>query len=275
MVFWQRATAAACAIAVTVAPAAAETLQPHRAVYDVTLADVSPGASVAEASGRLVFELSGGDCEGYVVNSRFVTRVTDREGETRVTDLRSATFETLEPATFEFRNQTFADDVMQSEVKGSAEPRADGLRVTRTVPKEGELTLGRALFPTAHTRLILQAAGAGDTVLEAPVFDGGDEADTVYDTTTVIGSPQTGLPGATPTEKAALQTLEAAEDLTAYRLVISYFKTEAGGGEATPAYELTFTLLENGVAYDVTFNYDTFALSGRLAELQLEPVPDC
>lgn len=257
------------------ASASAAPLQPHRAVYDVELGEVAASAGITEATGRLVFEISGGDCEGYVVNSRFVTRVTDREGTTRVTDLRSNTFETMDPPQFEFMNQTFADDAMQSEVKGSAQSRSSGLRVTRTEPKSATLTLDRAIFPTAHTQLILDAAAAGERVLEAPLYDGGDEADTVYDTTTVIGQPRTGLPGAGEGERAALGAIDGAEDLTGHRLVISYFKDAGTGGELTPEYELAFTLLENGISYDVTFDYESFSLNGTLTDLELQPLPDC
>lgn len=271
----QRILAPLVAAALGAGPAAAQSLQPHRAVYDVSLAEASPGAGIADVTGRLVFELSGGDCEGYVVNSRFVTRMTDRDGTVRVTDLRSASFETMAPARFEFMNQTFSDSRKLVEVKGSAEARADGLRVKRTTPKPATLTLDRALFPTAHTQLILQAARAGEKVLEAPVYDGGDTADTVYDTTTVIGAGQTGLPGAGPGERTALSAVEDAGDLTAWRLVISYFDPASAAGDATPMQEMAFTMLENAVSYDVTFNYDSFALSGTLSELKLEPAPDC
>jgi hypothetical protein len=230
------------------------------------------------ASGRLVFELTGSECEGYVVNSRFVTRVTDRAGNMRVTDLRSNTFETLEPATFTFLNQTYIDDTLTSEVKGRAEGRAGGVAVSLTEPEEEEMTLGRAVFPTAHTLLILEAAEAGERVLEAPVFDGGENADTVYDTTTVIGPGRPGLPGASEGERAVLSAATGDDGAgEAWRLVISYFeKGAASGGETTPDYELSFTILDDGISYDVAFDYGSFELTGRLTELELMEAPeDC
>jgi len=260
------------------AVATGQTLQPHRAVYDVSLARAEPNASMTAASGRLVFELTGSACEGFVVNSRFVTRVTDRAGNMRVTDLRSNTFETLEPATFTFLNQTYIDDALASEVKGKAQGRAGGVVVTLTAPTEEELTLGRALFPTAHTLLILEAAEAGERVLEAPVFDGGEDADTIYDTTTVIGPARTDLPGASEAERDVLSAMDAVGEADAWRLVISYFeKGGDAGGETTPDYELSFTILRGGVSYDVAFDYGSFELTGRLTELEILDAPqdDC
>lgn len=254
---------------------AAQDLQPHRAVYDVSLAEVQPSASITSASGRLVFELSGDACEGYVVNSRFVTRVSDREGNTRVTDLRSSTFETLEPATFTFLNQTYVDDTLASEVKGKAEGRAGGVTVTLTEPKETEIELGRAVFPTAHTLLMLEAAREGERVLEATIFDGGENADTLFETTTFIGKGDAGLPRAADVEAEALSAVPDAREATAWRLSISYFEKNGGdGGEQVPDYELAFTMLESGISYDIRFDYGTFAMAGDLVELELMDAPE-
>lgn len=253
--------------------AAADELTPHRAVYDVSLATADPSSSIAAAMGRLVFDLSGATCEGYVVNSRFVTRMTDSEGQTNVTDLRSATFETLEPAQLDFLTSTSLGAEKSTEVKGTAEARSDGVVVERTKPKAGTLTLKRAVFPAAHTRLILETAKAGERVLEIAVFDAGDEADQVYETTTVIGPGRTGLSGASESERAILEAAGLGDQMS-WRVVISYFE-EASVGEPTPAYELAFDLLTSGIAYNVRFNYTAFTLAGELTELSLSDIPDC
>lgn len=254
--------------------AAAELLQPHRAIYDLNLVQSEASASMVSAKGRLVFEMSGSSCEGYTVNSRFVTRVVDREGISRVTDLRSATFEQLDPPEFTFLNQTYIDEGLTSVVKGSATTRDAAVAVTLAEPKTADITLGHAVFPTAHTRLIIDAAQAGERVLEAPVFDGGDAADRIYSTTTVIGPPETGMPGTSPDEMAALSGLPTAATLNSRHLTISYF-APSDVGEPTPDYTLTFDMLDNGVSYNATFDYGAFVLSGRLAELELYPVPAC
>lgn len=265
----------AAAAVVLAVPAAAAELVSHRAVYDLSLGSVEASASVVTASGRLVFELSGSSCDGYTVNSRFVTRITDREGGTRTTDLRSATYETLDPPTFSFMNETFIDGNEQSGVKGEATLGAEGIEVTLSAPKETTSQLPRAIFPTAHTLLILESAAAGERLVEAPVFDSGDTADTIYDTTTIIGAAASGLPRSTAGERSALAALTGSEGLLTHRLVISYFATGRERGEPMPDHELSFTLLENGISYDVTFNYGTFELTGKLSELSLLPATPC
>ena len=57
-----------------------EQLAPHRAVYEITLADTRGGTGVTELTGRMVYELTGSTCQGYTQNMRFVTRMTNQEG---------------------------------------------------------------------------------------------------------------------------------------------------------------------------------------------------
>ena len=251
-------------------------LQPHRAVYDLALGKARSSADVSEASGRLVFEITGNACDGYVVNSRFVTRITDREGRRSTTDLRSSTFETLEPSRFTFRNRTMVDGDLVSEVKGRAEGRADGVRVTLTKPRETEMTLERAVFPTAHTLLMREAAREGERVLEATIFDGGENADTVFETTAIIGQGAANLPGAADAEADALGAVPRVDAMTAWRYSLSYFETTPGrgDGEQTPDYSLSFAMLDNGISYAVRFDYGSFTMTGRLVELDVREPAD-
>lgn len=250
-------------------------LLPHRAVYDLTLSRAEASTSLVDATGRLVFELNGDACDGYTVDFRNVTRVVDREGTSRVTDLRSATTETLSPPVLEFSHETYVDDDLAVEVEGAGRASASGVTVDVVAPKKTTLSLPRAIFPTAHTRLILEAARSGEQVLEATVYDGGDEADAVYETLTVIGAGETGLPGASADERAVLMEIPGAEEMMAWRLVITYFEAGAAEGERQPEYELTFTLLDNGVSYNVAFNYGAFALTGEMTEISVNDEGGC
>ncbi|WP_420393112.1 EipB family protein [Acuticoccus sp.] len=267
--------AIAVALAATAGGAASQELAPHRAVYDLTLVRAGASVSMLSAQGRLVFEVNGAVCEGFTNNSRFVTRTVNREGDTVVDDLRLSTFETFEPAEFVFLNQTVSESDTVSVVEGRATGKASGTIVELTEPKERTARLPRAVFPTQHTVLILQAAAAGERVLEAPVFDGGGDADRVFATTTVIGDPETGLQGAGPRERSALAAVPDAAELATYTLVISYFDQGATSGEAVPDYVISFRMLQNGISYDATFDYGSFALAGRLVELELGPATQC
>src|SRR5690242_2717456 len=79
----------------SIAPALAGplSLAPHRAVYDLSLADSSGGGSVASVSGRMVMEFTGSRCSGYTTKLRFVTQTEDSDGQHQLTDSRASTFE--------------------------------------------------------------------------------------------------------------------------------------------------------------------------------------
>lgn len=256
--------------------AVAQALTPHRAVYDLSLARADASVNMLSAKGRLVYEISGAPCEGFTVNSRFVTRTVDREGSTQLNDLRSATFETFEPgAEFNFVNQTLVGDEVASVLDGTATAKASGTIVAITQPKTSAVELPRAVFPTQHTFLLLEAAADGDRVIEAPVFDGGGNADEVFNTTSLIGSGETGLPEASERERAVFAALPDADGMSVHKLVISYFSQDSTGGEGVPEYVISFQMLNNGISYDATFDYGGFTLTGRLAELELGPASDC
>src|SRR5690242_8591160 len=78
---------------IATAAAAPLALAPHRAVYDLSLANSSTGGSVSRVSGRMVMEFSGSRCSGYTTKLRFVTQTEDSDGQHQVTDSRASTFE--------------------------------------------------------------------------------------------------------------------------------------------------------------------------------------
>src|SRR5437588_6356573 len=85
------------------------TLAPHRAVYDLSLADTSTGGSVASVSGRMVMEFTGSRCAGYTTKLRFVTQTEDSDGQHQVTDSRASTFEAGDGRRLDFTNETYTD----------------------------------------------------------------------------------------------------------------------------------------------------------------------
>lgn len=256
-------------------PAAAAEIQPHRAVYDVSLQASDPSVSIVSGTGRLVLEITGSVCDGFSTTMRDVTRVTDREGTVQTTDQRVTSYETLDPPTFSFMNEVQVDGELRSNLRGEATARASGINVGVREPKETDFELRRGLFPMAHTMLLLDAAAEGERVLEAPLFPGDENGDQVYDTTALIGAAQVGLPGAREAEAEALLVVDGVADVPVYRVTMSYFKESDEAGERSPETEMSYSLLENGIAYNVLFDYGGFALTAHLSELELIETPGC
>jgi len=250
----------------------AKGLLAHSAVYDIALETAASSSNVQSVSGRLVFEVTGSVCEGFTVNSRFVTEIDDQDGGRRVTDLRSSTYESADADSFEFLSRTFADQRLQQEAKGSAERTADGLSVELSMPEEAKVRFDKdVLFPTEHLVSLIAAAEADRRIVEADLYDGSEDGRKVYTTTAIIGAVSEDPVG----EDDGLLAKSIGTDRH-WPVNLSYFDLSKGEtGELTPVYTLRFMLFENGVSRALTLDYGNFSLTGTLAELDRLPRSTC
>jgi hypothetical protein len=158
-------------------------------------------------------------------------------------------------------------------VEGQAVREPGDIAVTLTKPKETKLSLDRLIvFPTEHVRRIVDAARAGKTILEFPVYDGSEKGEKIYNTLTVIGRT---IPAneRVPTDAAAGQ--QALAGLIRWPVTVSYFDRAASAGEQTPVYAITFELYENGISRALLLDYNDFAISGELKSLEIKDVKPC
>jgi hypothetical protein len=244
-------------------------LASHRAVYDLTLLKAVGSKSPTGARGRIAFDFTGSACEGYVQNFRQLTELQPAEGPTRVSDMRSATFEDGSGKSFAFKMETTVDDEQSDEVDGRAQRVPEGdVSVDLVKPKHTKLALDRnVIFPTEHLKYILAAAKAGESSLEVKVYDGSDTGDKIYETTTFIGHPVD-----TPADEAAAHIPEL-EHMRRWPVAISYF--DVGRKDESPNYTLSFDLYENGISRALRLDYGDFVLAGNLTSLELLPTPAC
>ena len=243
-------------------------LVPHRAVYNLELADASERSGISSMYGRMVYEFTGSPCEGYRVNFRFVTQV-DAGGEKKVTDQQSSTFEDMKNGRFEFESKTFNNEQLSKEVSGMAEKRADKISVDLTSPVPKELSLTAARFPTQHTLDVINRAEKGEHFFEARVFDGSDNGDKTLFTSTVMGSPISQTSDDSDAANAGKLKAEKTWPVT-----IAYFD-DATGTDGTPTYRMSFKLYANGVSRDLLMDYGDFSLKGTLVKLDFLPESSC
>lgn len=249
-------------------------LMPHRAIYDMELGQADDVAGIAGLSGRMVYEFTGGACEGYSVSFRFVTELSSSEGGVRVTDLQTTSFEEASGKGYQFLTKTFIDRQLAEETRGRAEHSNGSVEVELKKPSEKTVDLrGKALFPTQHLQALLTAAQKGEAVFVADVFDGSETGEKVYYTTSIIGQERKGAGQPQEDAEAAVSKLEG---LAHWPVTISYFEDDTdAGGEKTPVYQLGFLLYQNGVSRRLVLDYGEFKIRGHLVELQpLEPA-DC
>lgn len=278
-----RSQAAAAIVALTgaaslaAAPASAGgvSLAPHQAVYDITLERASTASGITEMSGRMVYELSGGSCTGYTQNMRFVTRVVDRNGTPTVNDLRTSSWEAAAGDKMRFFLSQYRGRELTETTEGTAGRERGGVEVELTKPATRALSLdGEVYFPIQHSMALLKAAAEGRSQFPARLYDGSEQGEKVFDTSSYIGR-------ALPADKAMTgvpENLRSLADLAAkpaWPVAISYYEADSEDSDAAPSYELAFRFHGNGVSSRLLIDYGDFAIRGELSELKMLEAEDC
>src|SRR6476646_6541523 len=149
----------------------------HRAVYEMTLDDARSASGITGIDGRMVFEFTGSECDGYSLNMRMVTQMTDSQGQTNLTDLRSSTWEQADGQKFRFQSQQYLNDKLGDVTIGRASRNPDAaVQVKLSQPSHAELNLsGKVLFPTQHSLALMDAAVDGQGLLQAQIYDGSEK----------------------------------------------------------------------------------------------------
>jgi hypothetical protein len=250
------------------------TLVPHRAIYDLSLLSRESSSSVMTVRGRMVHEFNGASCEGYSVSMRWVAEMGGPAGDVDVEDIRFASFEEGDSASYNFTSVRRRNDAVVGEVKAHALGAAAGKagRVRLSAPADGEVALpAGTIFPTAHLRSIIRMAMADEHIVEQDVYDVSEDGRQIYHTLAVVGAAQeTSSARATQAEPAR----KALAGLREWRVTVSYFEG-TGVGDETPAFSQSFDLFENGVESGLVLDYGDFVIRGRLTDLEYLDSPDC
>ncbi len=246
---------------------------PHRAIYEMQLDESDAAKNIAGVEGRMVFDISGSACTGYTLENRMVTRIVDAEGVEVVSDIRSTTWEDSAGEQFRFSSSQYLNNQLTDNLKGQAKRETpDGpITVTLETPRDQQLRIQEeAKFPTQFSLKILDAARAGERVIQTNVYDGSETGDKLFATTTFIGEAIS--PG---TENARdMPGRDRLADLRSWPVSISYFEAGAAS-DGLPSYQLSFRLYENGVSRKLRIDYGTFALKGELSSLEFHESDAC
>jgi hypothetical protein len=258
-------------VALGQASAAPVGLAAHRAIYDLSLSSAKPDSPTGDVTGRMVMEFTGSACAGYSTKLRFVTRTEDADGGDQVTDSRSTMFEAGDGKSLQFTNETYTDDSLAEESRGTASRKDKNIAVALTKPADKTFDLAPSVvFPTEQMKKVIDAARAGQRFLSFDVYDGSEDGETVFATAGVIGPEMKDRDGGT--EKAVKDAGIAG--LRHWPVTISYFEKKNGVDE-TPFYVMSFIVYENGVGRSLKIDYGDFSLSGELTRLDILPSQPC
>lgn len=264
----------ACAIPHDALALAASKLAPHRAIYEMTLEEARSASGITGIDGRMVFEFTGSPCDGYSLNMRMVTQMTDSQGQTNLTDLRSSTWEQGDGKKFRFQSAQYLNEKLGDVTMGRAVRAApnEPLKIKLSQPSRDELKLsGEILFPTQHSIALIEKALSGQSLFQARIYDGSEKGRKVYETTAFIGSVVE--PGADEAALEAPAKEKKLGELPSWPVSIGYF--ESKNDDLTPSYQIDFRLYENGVSRELLIDYGDFSIHGKLSSLEYLKVKDC
>ena len=253
--------------------AMASVVVPHRAIYDLQLLRTTQGANVGAVSGRMAYEVSGSECDGWTVSFRLVNRFDYTEGTSRLFDTQSSSWETGDGKEMNYSEKEYVDSKQESE-KRLAVARADknsAGEVRITLPTEKKLTISaETVFPMRHQLRLMDAAAKGETRDVSLVYDGSDEEKSVRAITT-IGKKINAGEGKKDKDNAQAAPLLS---LPSWPVTIGYYSLDESNA-VTPLYQINFDMYENGVSTGLVMDYGNFALSGKLAHLELLKAETC
>jgi hypothetical protein len=123
-----------------------------------------------------------------------------------------------------------------------------------------------------HASKLVRAAKNGVRFITANLYDGSEQGEKYYLTTTVIGNKYG------PKDKIPPSSFKGANYLNgvvSWPMTIAYFDAGKDKQDQTPAYELSFRYFENGVTSNLKIDYGEFAIRGELKELTLLDAKKC
>jgi hypothetical protein len=247
-------------------------LASHRAVYDLSLLKTGQEKQIESANGRIAFEFFGSECVGFNYTSRQITNMFDGEGANKHIDMRVHNFENAAGTVLKFKSTMRDGNQAMTQAEGRAF-RDEGGEISINLHRPRLLKLdldGKAVFPTSHTRELIESAQRGEHFASTKIYDGSEDGVKIYDVVAIIGSPVVAGSDLRVDEvmrKAGLANMKR------WPVHLSYFEQEKG--ERLPAYQLKYDLFENGITTSLVFMFASFSLKADLVHFEALPVKAC
>ena len=234
-------------------------IQPHRAVYQLSLAETESDSDVLGADGLMQFEWSDA-CDAWTVSQRAQIRVGYNDGRVTSFGWIYNAWESKDGKEYRFFIRRLYGGGDGDEIRGEATlegPRGPG-RAYFTLPEEREVELPvGTIFPNQHTLELLTSLENDKMPLWREVFDGSSD-DGIFGVSAAVGRS---LPGQDQTalDDPLLMGQES------WRLLIAFFGMDEA--QAEPEQEQELRLFANGISDQLTFDYGDFSVAARMVEL--------
>jgi len=238
------------------AGSAADQVQPHRAVYSVSLANADSKAEIIDVDGRMVFEWRD-DCDGWGVDQLFLMTFSYASGDQLSVKSAYTTWEAKDGSLYTAKVERERDGVTETHDVSASQGEAvfKGGEGEEVRNKAFELS-PETLFPTAHTLKLMDGLDGGPRFISVPVFDG-SEIEGANLVSAVIGKA-----------RAADSDGEISGVQPDYWPVgLAFF--DGGTAGSTPEFEMRLGLQSNGITREIQVAYDDFSVQMALEDVEL------
>lgn len=292
-------TGSTWAVEAASAPSANVQIAAHRALYSMTLAHAKTDSGVTGARGEMGYQW-GETCDGWTVEQRYKLTINYAESQDVNIDSNFVTWESKDGLRYRFNQKETRNGTVDEEIRGSAQLDGAGKGGTITFEKPQPQTMKLppgALFPSAHTILLIEKAKAGENFVARQVFDGATVEGAVL-VSAVIGKkaepdakpaadPKADPKSAADVKGGAADPAPAAKGAAApdpslndpvlrrpgWHIRLAFFPSNPN--TETPDYELGMLLLDNGISRDMTIDYGDYTIRAKLAKIEALGKPHC
>lgn len=266
---WRKAAGAAVLVlACGWAGAAPAEIAAHRAIYSMSLAGAKTDSGVTGAQGTMGYQW-GETCDGWTVEQTYKLTLSYAESQDVNIVSNFVTWESKDGLKYRFNQKETRNGAVDEEIRGHAE--LDGLGKGGTItfekpqPQTMKLPEG-ALFPSAHTILLIKKAAEGENFISRQVFDGATVESAVL-VSAVLG------PKVEPDMKDPLTAKEPVLQRPGWRVRLAFFPADPNAEK--PDYELGMLLLDNGISRDMVIDYGDYTIKAKLDTIEALGKPHC
>ena len=294
--------------------ASATDIAAHRALYTMSLAGSKTDSGVTGAHGEMGYQW-GETCEGWTVEQRYHLTISYAESQDVNIVSNFVTWESKDGLRYRFNQKETRNGTVDEEIRGSAQLDAPGKGGTITFEKPQAQTMklpAGALFPSAHTILLIERAEAGDNFVSRQVFDGATVEGAVLVSAVISSKVEPSAnseadPKADPGAKdppnakadpgskdqsiakdqASAKDSGSPKDLASiknslndpalqrpgWRVRLAFFPADPSSEK--PDYELGMLLLDNGISRDMMIDYGDYTIKAKLNKIEPLGKPHC
>jgi hypothetical protein len=255
------------AVAVAAAGVAgAASVQPHEAIYDITVREWKLPGPVSSYTGTQILRLES-TCRAWRLSGRFGIAARLQNGRGLKFESEISSLEAKDGSRLTFDHKTRLDGRDVAPIRGVATRPGPGQagRIRLSLPKDHTLALPKeALFPVASFLWTAAQVQKGARTMNYILFDGSHpEPLRVFELLT--GTPE----ALSPPPKGDTQLLEG----PAWRTVGSFHRYSGTGAE--PLTTVTQNIHANGIGSEITFDIGLAVVQLKLRAIRQLPEPSC